>query len=68
MKSLRYHSLSICHKQTCNVLNLRFETCKELYSTNLPTFKLKSDIGGVLMSFGKADLKSSKVQVENNVI
>lgn len=39
-----------------------------IYFTNLPTFKLKSDIGGVLMAFDKADLKSSKAQVDDNVI
>lgn len=39
-----------------------------IYFTNLPTFKLKSDIGGVLMSFNKTDLKSSKVKVDDNVI
>ena len=41
---------------------------KSIYPTHLHTFKLKSDIGKVPMSFDKADLKSSNVQVDNNVI
>ena len=39
-----------------------------VFVTCVPTFRLESDMGGELMCSDKADLKSSKVQVDNNVI